>query len=128
MTPRRQAPRPAKTELIVLNQWHEFTGWFLTRTARWPKAIRFTLTQRLENHCLDIIEQLTIARYDRAQRSSQLKDINLKLERMRLLLRLAKQRQALPNKSFESAMREIDEVGRSLYQWRQTLSKRSPES
>jgi hypothetical protein len=119
----KRKPTEAGPELLVLAKWEEFTSWFLARTARWPKTVRFTLTQRLENNCLDIAEQLVIARDDRLQRPKLLKDINLCLERLRLLLRLAKQREVMANKSFESAMRQIDEVGRMLHGWRQSLIK-----
>jgi hypothetical protein len=119
----KQKATKAGPELLVLAKWEEFTSWFLARTARWPKTVRFTLTQRLENNCLDIAEQLVIARYDRRQRPKQLKDINLSLERIRLLLRLSRQRQVMANKSFESAMRQIDEVGRMIHGWRQSFLK-----
>jgi hypothetical protein len=117
----KKKPTEAGPELLVLAKWEEFTSWFLARTARWPKTVRFTLTQRLENNCLDIAEQLVIARYDSRQRFKLLKDINLCLERLRLLLRISKSRQVMANKSFESAMRQIDEVGRMIYGWRQSF-------
>ncbi|MGK0205739.1 MAG: hypothetical protein ACI9S9_004831, partial [Planctomycetota bacterium] len=53
------------------------------------KAARFTLTQRLENHALDVTEMLVQARYEPRQRGSLLKAINLRLERMRFLCRIA---------------------------------------
>ena len=117
----KKEPAKAGAELLVLAKWEEFTSWFLARTARWPKTVRFTLTQRLENNCLDIAEQLVLARYDRRRRPELLKTINLSLERLRLLLRISKQRQVMANKSFESAMRQIDEVGRMIHGWRQSF-------
>ena len=47
----------AGPELLVQQKWETFTAWFLNHTARWPKAARFTLTQRLENHALDVTER-----------------------------------------------------------------------
>ena len=49
----RPPAREAPDELLVLARWEEFTVWFLERTAKWPKCVRFTLTQRIENHALD---------------------------------------------------------------------------
>jgi len=37
----------AGPELLVLQKWEIFVGWFLHHTGKWPKAARFTLTQRL---------------------------------------------------------------------------------
>ena len=79
---------PAKTapeELLVLAKWEEFTTWLLDRSAKWPKCARFTITQRLENHALDVTESLVVARYQKLGRRSRLDDVNLVLERMRFL-------------------------------------------
>ena len=58
--------------------------------AGWPKSARFTLTQRLDNHVLDVVEMLVQARYEPGVRRRLLPAINLRLERMRFLLRLAR--------------------------------------
>lgn len=58
----------AGPELLVLQKWEAFTGWLLNHTGKWPKAARFTLTQRLENHALDVTEMLVEARYERRLR------------------------------------------------------------
>jgi hypothetical protein len=114
----RPPARAAEAELLVLARFEEFTAWLLERTARWPKGVRFTLTQRLENHAFDVVEELVVARYSRAGRRARLDSINLRLERMRHLLRLAHGARACPAATFESALRALDEVGRMLHGWR----------
>ena len=114
----RPPARQAGPELLVLAKWEEFTSWLLERTAKWPKNVRFTLTQRIENHALDVVEKLVVARYDRAARKRGLAEVNLALERMRHLLRLARERNVMPGASFEAAARGVDEVGRMLHGWR----------
>lgn len=121
----RPAPREAETELLVLQKWESFTGWFLDHTGKWPKSVRFTLTQRLQNHSLDVTEKLVIARYDRGARARELREVNLVLERMRHLCRLARDVRAMPRKGFESAMRRIDEAGRMLHGWRKEHQRRA---
>jgi hypothetical protein len=79
----------AGPELLVLQKWEAFAAWFLNHTARWPKAARFTLTQRLENHALDVTELLVAARYDPRRRKPLLHDVNLRLERLGLPVRFA---------------------------------------
>jgi hypothetical protein len=54
---------------LVLAKWEEFTGWLLDHCAKWPKSARFTLTQRIENHALDVTEQLVLARYEPGARA-----------------------------------------------------------
>ena len=73
----------AGPELLVLQKWEAFVGWFLHHTGKWPKHARFTLAQRLENHALDVTELLVQARYEPKLRATLLRTVNLRLERMR---------------------------------------------
>lgn len=123
--PERRPPRKAPENLLLLEKWEEFTGWLLDHTAKWPKSCRFTLTQRLENHALDVTELLVEARYDREARRSNLVAANLRLERMRHLLRLAQRARIEGRRGFETAMRGIDEAGRMLHGWRSTVAGRA---
>lgn len=124
----RPPAREAGPELLVLAKWEEFTSWLLDRTAKWPKTVRFTLTQRIENHALDVVEKLVVARYDRGARKRNLAEVNLALERMRHLFRLARERNAMPATSFETAARGVDEVGRMLHGWRSAVEGKEPAS
>ncbi len=49
--------------LFVL--WYDFLNWLLQKTEKMPKNIRFTLTSRIDNLALDIIEGIIEARYSR---------------------------------------------------------------
>ncbi|MEW6747528.1 MAG: four helix bundle protein [Planctomycetota bacterium] len=120
----RPGPREAGADLLVLAHWEEFTGWFLHHTGKWPKSVRFTLTQRLENHAIDIVEMLVVARYEPRVRKRTLRRLNLTLERMRYLLRLAQRASVVPNAAFERAMRGFDETGRMVHGWRETIDRR----
>ena len=120
----RPQARQAGPDLLVLQKWEEFCAWLLAHTGRWPKSARFTFAQRVENHALDIAELLVLARYDRTRRRDALQTINLKLERLRHLFRLAKSIGVMPNQGFESAMRGVDEAGRMVHGWRETLQGR----
>lgn len=114
----RPPARQAGADLLVLSKFEEFTGWLLDRTAKWPKNARFTITQRIENHALDVVEDLVVARYQPGERPARLAAINLRLERMRHLFRLAKGSGACPFTVFEASMRAIDEAGRMVHGWR----------
>ena len=41
----------------------ETTKWLLLRTQRWPKTLRASLTQRIENLAIAILEDVTTAAY-----------------------------------------------------------------
>ncbi len=99
--------------------------WLLEHTSRWPKSLRFTLTQRIQNHALDVLEMLIVARYEPAKREQCLRDINLALERSRFLLRVASTTGTMSRRGFETGMRGLDEAGRLTHAWRQSSATRS---
>ncbi len=114
----------AGPELLVLQKWETFVGWLLHHTGKWPKHARFTLTQRLENHALDVTELLVQARYEPKLRAALLRTVNLRLERMRFLCRIAKDGGVEQGKGFESTMRGLDECGRMVHGWRVAIGAR----
>ena len=119
--PARPKPRPAAPELEILRQTEELAAWLFCATARWPKRLRSSLTARIEQAVLTLLEHLTHARYRRTGRLATLDTANHVLEHLRRLLRLAHTVQACQNKTFEQAMRRIDEIGRMLFGWRTRL-------
>jgi len=122
----RPPARQAGPELLVLAKWEEFCGWLFDATARWPKSARFGLVRRVDDHALDITELLITARFEPGARRSALRAVNLRLERLRFLLRIARRRGVLQKRGFETAMRGVDEAGRMVHGWRERL--RSPSS
>lgn len=120
----RPPARGAGPELLVLSHWESFVPWLLDHCSRWPKSARFSLTQRLENHALDVLELLIVARYQPRQRAGSLREANLILERMRFLSRVARSRKFMSTRAFEKTMRDVDETGRMIHGWRQQLRER----
>ena len=107
---------PETQALPVLTRWETFLEWLLPTLEKFPKKIRFTLTNRIENLAIDMIEDLVEARYSK-QKGPCLKRCNLRLEKIRLLLRLCHTLKHLPNRPFEHAMRELHEVGKMVGGW-----------
>ncbi len=75
-------------ELRALAAWTEFLEWLLATTEKFPKKARFTLTNRIDNLALDLVETLIEARFTR-QRQGLIRQGNLILDKLRVLLRLA---------------------------------------
>ncbi len=96
----RRPPKEAGPELLVLARWEERSGWLLEQTAKWPKSARFALVQKVDNHALDVLELLVVARYEPAARAGLLREINLRLERLRFLLRTARRASVMPASGF----------------------------
>ena len=109
-------PPPRNEDLPVFVRWTEFLQWLLQATEKFPKRVRFTFSNRIDNLALDVVEELVVARYSR-RKAEYLKGINLKIERLRVLLRISHDLHYMPNPSYEFAMRSLDECGRMVGGW-----------
>lgn len=105
--------------LILFERWMEMTKWMLNVTARFPKRVRQSLTSRVENTTLEILEGVTTAAY-RKDRTEMLKTINDGLNRLRVLVRLSHELRLLSDGQYEEAARRMDEAGRILGGWMKT--------
>jgi hypothetical protein len=104
---------------VLLLRWEQLVADLMDRTARFPKSIRFTFTQRIENLALDILAQLIRARFSIGRaRQTALAECDILLAQLRALLRMAHERRALDHKGYEHVSRQIDECGRMLGGWR----------
>lgn len=100
----------------VLLHWEKTLDSMLDRTSSFPKSARFTLTSRIDNLALDVYEGLVEARYA-AEVRPHLDRVNLLLEKLRLLLRLAFKRRFLSEGALRSLVDAIDATGRMVGGW-----------
>lgn len=103
-------------DLPIFTQWLAFLEWLLQVTERFPKRVRFTFSDRINNIALDLVENLVEARYS-SEKNAILRQANLRLEKLRVLLRLAYKMRYLDYKRYEYAMKSINEVGKMLGGW-----------
>ena len=103
-------------DLPVFVAWLDFLAWLLPTTAKLPKHIRFTFANRIDNLALDVVEDLVEARYSRNKRSV-LARANLRLEKLRVLLRLCHALGYFPHSRCEHAMRCVNDAGAMLGGW-----------
>ena len=61
MTGRQYDMATRKSDLYVITKVKELTKYVITVTEKSPKKFRFTLVTRLQNYCLDSLEQIVIA-------------------------------------------------------------------
>jgi hypothetical protein len=88
----------------------------LKRVEGFPRSQRFTVGDRLATAVLDVLEDLVAAAYSRRKREL-LERANLRLHRVRYLVRLAKDLRALSEGAYEHAAEQVDEVGRLTGGW-----------
>ena len=102
--------------LPVFVRWSKFLNWLLDVTEKFPKRVRFTISSRIDNMALDILELIIEAAYTH-RKADILKKANLKLEKLRVLCRICHQRHYLSNRSYQYAIKEMYESGRMLGGW-----------
>lgn len=103
-------------DLLVFAKWMAFCEWLLVATAKFPRTARMSFAFRIESLALDVVEDLVEARYTR-DRSAVLRRANLRLEKLRVLLRLSHAMNYLSHEGFRHASRSVDEAGRMLGGW-----------
>ena len=104
-------------ELEAFARWYEFLKWMLDVTAKFPRTARFTVTSRVDNLALDVLETIIEYRYDRRARRSYAGRLNIKLEKLRVLFRLCHDRKYVSNSQYERAVVGINEVGNLVGGW-----------
>ena len=113
-------------ELPVFVKWMEFVEWLLVTTDKFPKKARFSFCQRIEGLALAVVEDLVEARYSH-NKQAMLKRANLRLEKLRVLLRLSHKLRYLSHNAYEHAMKAINEAGRMLGSWSKQQQERTDD-
>ena len=83
-----------------------------------PKQDRYTLWQRCENLLLEILEGILLAsQTPKGEKIPILESTSLKLNFLRVFVRLAKDVKAIDNKKYITIETALDEIGRMLGGW-----------
>ncbi len=100
----------------VFEHWYTTTDWLMQTCDRMPKNTRFTFSNRIINLALENIDLITQAIYTKQKRNYLLK-INMNLERLRIFMRLAKDRKYISFNQYEYIMKEINKNGKMIGGW-----------
>lgn len=101
---------------VAVQKAYDLVLWLMQRIERFPRGYRFTVGDRLATAALELLENLVAAAYTRDKRAL-LEAANLRLHRVRILVRLGKDLKLLSLGSYEYAAEQADEVGRLLGGW-----------
>ena len=107
---------------ILFEKWMDTTTWLMRRSQRWPKSLRASLTQRVENLALAMLEDLTTAAFNKARRERALRSADERLNRLRVLVRLARELEVLGPAAYEEGSARLGEAGRLIGGWRRRAS------
>jgi hypothetical protein len=76
-------------ELSAITKANDLLRWLLPALDKFPRTRKFTLGDRIEGLALDVLAGLIEAKY-RRDKADVLADVNLRLETLRHMVRLAK--------------------------------------
>ena len=105
-----------RTTGAALEAHYRFLLWLIPAVERFPRSQKFLLGDRIQSTALDVLERLIEATYTR-RRAGHLAAANLGLEKLRFLIRLARDLRVLDPRRYEHAVRNIDDTGRRVGAW-----------
>ena len=83
-----------------------------------PKTKRYTLGQNIDQITLDTIELVITAGYiPREQKLPALRKVSIKLDILKILMRLALETKCLDNNKYQTLISQIMEIGKMLGGW-----------
>ena len=103
-------------EVDAITKLYDFMLWMLPKVDKYPRNRKFTLGDRIEILMLDLLELLIEAAY-RREKKDLLQKANLKIEKLRYLVRLSYDMKLINLKSFEFAALALDGIGMSVGGW-----------
>jgi hypothetical protein len=108
----------AQKEMPIFTRTFDFLSWLLPATNHFPRAHRFTFTQRLLNAAFDLREHLEAANHRQgAQRLALLRAADEDLDKIRGYLRLAVKWNWFTGGQYQHVAQMVAEIGRLLGGW-----------
>jgi hypothetical protein len=107
----------------ILIRYHDFLVKLIPILNRIPRDAKFIIGDRIMAIALDILENLITAYYRKHEKMSKLAEVNLQIEKIRQLLRVAHSLQYLSHKQFGIILESLDEIGRLTGGWIRSLQK-----
>lgn len=104
-------------ESPIFTQTYDLLRWLLPLAGKMPREHRSGLARRIPEAAFDFQRQLIAATKHPDRAAALLREADASLAELRLLLRLARDTQALSFKQYEEGARRSGEIGRLLGGW-----------
>jgi len=105
-------------ESPVFTRTYDLLLWLIPQVQGFPRAYRFSLSERIQNIALDFQDQLIAAGKSRAsQRQAHLRQADVRLEQLRLWMRFARDQKLISVPQYEHFARMVTETGNCLGGW-----------
>ncbi len=97
---------------------YDFILWLIPQVQKFPRAYRFTLSERIQRLTLDFYDSLVAAGKSKGQaRRERLSGADIQLEQLRVWLRYARDQNLITVRQYEHSIRQLKEVGSLLGAW-----------
>jgi len=111
------------SDVPIIQKVYDFYREFYQLIPQMPKQDRHTVGQKIQNTCLDLLENLIYAsRTDRKNKLGFLEQSAAKLDLLKLLLRLVEDVKAIPTKKYLILSEKLQEIGKMLGGWIRSLN------
>ncbi len=102
---------------------YDFLLYLIPQLSKYPRDQKFVLGDRIETLALDILDDLIMAYYSR-EKLKTLEKANLKLERLRFLIRLSHDLKLLSNQKYGVISQKINEIGGTVGNWMKSIKSK----
>lgn len=108
-------------EVTAVSRTYDLILWAVPQVSKFPRDHRFGLGDRTVGHLYDLLELLLEASYSR-DKARLLGQANLEVDKLRYMLRLAKDLRVLSINRYEHGVRVLDDIGRQVGGWRKACA------
>ena len=106
-----------KEDFPLFVKWFDATDWIMEKVEKSPKSVRFTISSRISNMTLDVMEGIIEAIYTK-DRVYILDKINLYIEKLRVMFRISYKRRYLSRHQYEYVSEILEETGKMIGGWK----------
>ena len=111
------------TEMPIFTRTFDYLTWLLPLTNHFPKAHRFTFTQRLLNAAFEVREFLEEAQHRQGRaRMERLARADEALDKVRMYMRLAYRWEWLTDGLYKHSAELLAEIGKLLGGWKKVTT------
>ncbi len=111
-------------DIPILSKAYDFYKLFSQYLSLFPKTKKYTLGQKVDITTLEVIELIIVAGYlPREQKLVYLQKISVKVDLLKILLRLASETKCLENNKYQQLISQLLEIGKMLGGWIRTVKQ-----
>ncbi len=106
----------------VVTLTYDLLLYTIPQLVKFPRSQKFVLADRIQNNLTGLLELLLEAYYTREERKREaLRQANLELEKIRYLVRLAKDLHCIDLRRYELIQTKLNEIGIQAGAWLKSL-------